>query len=96
VTTAEVMAKAEFLDECDGTLDEAWEKYKKACPVAAQNRIKNMHAALRALAEMEPTIPVIEEGYSAWVRAYSGEVSSDAYISWCKAFILAIAAEGDA
>jgi hypothetical protein len=91
MTPVEIMAKAEFLDECDGTLDEAWEKYKKACPVAAQNRIKNMRAALRALAEMEPTEKMMKEA-----TKQTGLLPDRAIKHAVRDFLLAAAAEGAA
>jgi hypothetical protein len=94
---AEVMAKAvyEYWRSKQPEADEIlpWEDTE------AEDRVDStasMRDSLRALAAMEPTLPVIEEGYSAWVRTHSGEDSSEgAYISGCKAYILAAAAEGE-
>jgi hypothetical protein len=55
---AEVMAKAVYRLRFP---DIAWETFKVRCPDLAAKRVERQRAALRALAEMEPTSAMFRE-----------------------------------
>jgi hypothetical protein len=92
MSPAEVMAKAEFLDECGGG---DWEQYKVKFPVPTHNRIRNMRAALRAFAEMEPT-QGMENAYVTVGHSIGKDRAwADEPYAPTRSYILAAAEEGE-
>ena len=93
MTPAEVMAKAAFEEKgCGGD----WELYKAIYPVAALFRIRNMRAALRALAEMPLSETSGEAAFEVASMSDAWHIEDiDQFSGAYRAALLAQAAEGE-
>ena len=71
---AEIMAKAAFEFGSNGML---WVAYKNACPNIARYKIKRQRAALRVLAEMEPTEAMVDAATEGLIAARKFETARE-------------------
>ena len=87
---AELMAKADY--ELDGP-PMSWERFKELYPESARRRIHGKRAALRAIAEMEPTNSMKSAAKEA--DSWGDRLCDNPGIQVARAVILAAANEGE-
>ena len=87
ICPVEMMAKVAW-DEDERLEGNTWERFKKDFPEIADARMSAMRSALRALANMDPTLPMYE------VTKLNG-ASPFSCVEHCKDYIMVAAAEGE-